>query len=105
MPYTHLSYGHIQDRRTRELFQRASDLLADVYTMLSSRPLERTKGGGCNLAATLVLLCIVDAVATHIYGWPIVSVFSDAKGTRYKVTVVALYWAVKRMVADLAATT
>lgn len=197
MPYSSIDYRHIVDPETRALFHRASDVLGDVYTMLSSRPLHRTKGGGCNLAATLVLLCIVDAIATHHYpklpagkrgdqrirfttlirdklpgwgaaarwtplnvaaellydefrnplthalgvdapsgnrpagyveptagpwgaiprkrigaidarrgwpeAWPIVGPYTDKSGTRHKLTVAGLYWAVKRMVADLAA--
>lgn len=197
MPYAKISTEHIADQRTRELFARASDYLADVYTMLSSRPLHRTKGGACNLSATLVLLCVVDAIATHVYPrepmsgdksqkqrfesliverlpwgsetagwmnkevaasvlylefrntlthalgvdapsefrihgfveptigiwgnvrpkriskvdarktwpdqWPILSVLTDERGTRDKLTVVALYWAMKKMMSDLTA--
>jgi hypothetical protein len=198
MPYARIAVAHIADARTRDLFRRADDFLADVYTMLSSRPLARTKGGGCNLTATLVLLCIVDAIATYVYPkvpvdgekdaqkrrftrllrdklpwgppkhgwvpktvaaavfylehrntlthalgtdrpskhrgsgwveptagiwgdirpqrigvvdarkswpeeWPALRVLTDGKGTRHKVTVAGLYWAVKKMVADLAA--
>jgi hypothetical protein len=198
MPYSRIPTNHIADRDTRKLFERADAFLADVYTMLSSRPLKRTNAGGCNLTATLVLLCIVDAIATHVYPrvpidgkknaqkrrftrllrdrlpwqperfgwvnksaaaemlylehrntlthalgtdrpskhrgagfveptagiwgdiqpqrignvdarkrwpkeWPVLSVLTDTKGTRHKITVAALYWAVKRMVADLAA--
>lgn len=197
MPYAQISVGHLAKGQTRELFARANDYLADVYTMLSSRPLHRTNGGGCNLTATLVLLCVVDAIATYIYPkqpmsgqsaqqtrfrkllverlpwgaeamgwmnkqdaatllylefrntlthalgvdqpsdlrkrgfveptvgiwgnvspkrignvdarktwpehWPVLSVLTDGRGTRQKLTVVALYWAIKRMVSDLAA--
>ncbi len=198
MPYAHIPSGHIADDQTRELFIRASDFLADVYTMLSSRPLQRTKGGACNLTATLVLLCVVDALAKYIYprtprsgkgsqqkrfarllvdklpwgleasgwmkkedaanllymefrntlthalgvdqpsdlrrgefveptvgiwgnvkpkrisnidarkswpeDWPVLTVLTDSRGTRDKLTVAALYWAIKRMVGELAAT-
>jgi hypothetical protein len=198
MPYAAIPTTHIKDADLREFFQRANDYLADVYSMLSSRPLARTKGGGCNLTATLVLLCVVDAIATHVWpktptsgkgaqqarfealimkelhwepqstvwmrkedaatllylecrntlthelgrdsrktfqqagfveptvgvwgnvrpkgrmssidarkkwpdAWPILSVLTDARGTRYKLTVVALYWAVKDMVSRMAA--
>ena len=198
VPYTRIATAHIVDADLRGLFERANDYLADVYSMLSSRPLKRTKGGGCNLTATLVLLCIVDALATHVWPktpatgkgaqgirfkhlvidklpwgpasagwmdkndaaellylecrntlthelgrdrarsfvklgfveptvgvwgnvrpknrigtvdartswpdkWPIVSVLTDSRGTRYKVTVVALYWAVKAMVRSMSA--
>lgn len=198
VPYARIATAHITDADLRGLFERANDYLADVYSMLSSRPLKRTKGGGCNLTATLVLLCIVDSLATHVWPktpvgnkgaqgtrfktllvqklrwgpasagwmdksdaaellylecrntlthelgrdtaksflnlgfveptvgvwgnvrpknrigsvdsrkswpdkWPIVSVLTDSKGTRYKVTVVALYWAVKDMVSNMAA--
>jgi hypothetical protein len=202
MPYTHIAFRHIADKPTSKLFERASDFLADVYTMLSDGPAkEKSEGGGhCNLTAPLVLFCIVDAIATehwpkeptgentqgprfthllreklpwgpghkgsgwvpkheavHVfygqfrntlthalgadreskhldYGfaeptsgpwgdipserrnigaidaltawpkeWPVLSVRTDDKGTRHKLTVVALYWAVKKMVAELAA--
>ena len=197
MPYAAISVEHIADSRTRLLFARANDYLADVYTMLSSRPLHRTKGGGCNLTATLVLLCVVDALATHVYpkkpisgkynqwkrfktlivdrlpwgkdatrwmnkedaanllyiefrntlthalgedapsefresgfveptvgiwgkvrpkhigkidarktwpdNWPVLDVLTDGRGTRNKLTVVALYWAIKTMVGEMAA--
>jgi len=198
VPYTRIATAHIVDADLRGLFERSNDYLADVYSMLSSRPLKRTKGGGCNLTATLVLLCIVDALATHVWPktpatgkgaqgirfkdlvvdklpwgsasagwmdkndaaellylecrntlthelgrdrtrsfvklgfveptvgvwgnvrpknrigtvdartswpdkWPIVSVLTDSRGTRYKVTVVALYWAVKAMVRSMSA--
>lgn len=194
MPYERIPTAHISDPLVRELFARADDFLADTYSMLSSRSLKRTKGGGCNLTATLVLLCILDATAKYVYPrkpknsqrkritklivdklpwgpesagwmrkedaaallylefrnplthalgrdkrspyrrsgfveptvgvwgsvlpkrmgsidarkkwperWPVLSVLSDASGTRDKLTVVALYWAVKSMVASLAA--
>ena len=197
MPYERIVTSHIADADLRGLFERANGYLADVYSMLSSRPLKRTRGGGCNLASTLVLLCIVDALATHVWPktptnskgaqgtrfksllinklpwgptsagwmdkndaaellylecrntlthelgrdtaksflkvgfaeptvgvwgnvrpknrigsidarkswpdkWPVVSALTDSGGTRYKVTVVALYWAVKSMVRDMA---
>ncbi len=196
MPYTPIPTSRIADAKTRDIFVRASDYLADVYSMLSSRPLNRTNGGACNLTATLVLLCIVDAMATYIYPkaprgrgsqgkrfqklivdkmrwgsetagwtrksqaaeilyremrntlthalgvdrptnlrekgfveptagvwgnitpkrigaidarkswpatWPVLSVLTDARGSRQKLTVAALYWHVKKMVDDLAA--
>ena len=198
MPYAPISVEHIANDQTRELFARSNDYLADVYTMLSSRPLHRTNGGGCNLTATLVLLCVVDALATYVYPkkpnsgkyaqqkrfkmllferlpwgqeaagwmnkenattllylefrntlthalgvdqpsslresgfveptvgiwgnvrpkrignidarktwpahWPVLSVLTDKRGTRDKLTVVALYWAIKTMVSELATT-
>lgn len=196
MPYAAISVEHISVIRSRNLFARANDFIADVYTMLSSRPLHRTNGGGCNLTATLVLLCVVDAMATHVYpktpssgehhqwkrfkklivdrlpwgqdatrwmnkekaanllylefrntlthalgedapsgfresgfveptvgiwgnvkpkrissidarktwpdDWPVLDVLTDGRGTRNKLTVVALYWAVKRMIGEMA---
>jgi hypothetical protein len=33
----------------------------------------------------------------------VLSVLTDAKGTRHEITVAALYWAVKKMVAGMAA--
>jgi len=198
MPYATIETAHISDANKKEIFDRANNYLADVYSMLSSRPLTRTRGGGCNLTATLVLLCVIDALATHVWPkapmtgrdaqairfssliaaklhwgpvsagwmpkddaakllylecrntlthelgrdkartflkagfaeptvgvwanirpkgrigivdarktwpdrWPTVSVLSDARGTRYKLTVAALYWAVKDLVKKMAA--
>ena len=67
MPYRRIKKSHIADEHTRKLFDRADAFIADVYSMLSSKPLKRTKAGGCNLTAPLVLLCVVDAIATHHY--------------------------------------
>jgi hypothetical protein len=194
MPYARIPFAHIKDPLKRELFNRADDFLADVYSMLGNHRLKRTGAGGCNLTATLVLMCVVDALAKYIYprkprnrqgprfkkliidrlpwgsdadGWmrkedaaelfyvefrnplthalgkdraskarrtgfveptagiwgnirtkrigavdarktwpancPVLTVLTDAGGTRDKLTVAALYWAVKSMVKDLAA--
>src|SRR5689334_22741312 len=92
MPYTRIKTAHIADANTKEMFDRANDYLADVYSMLSSRPLMRTKGGGCNLTATLVLLCIIDALATHV--WPKTpSSGKGAQGIRFAELITAkLHW-------------
>lgn len=67
VPYARIAFAHIRDPLKRELFNRADDFLADVYSMLAKHPLKRTGAGGCNLTATLVLMCIVDAMAKYIY--------------------------------------
>ena len=44
MPYTPIAYQNIADAQMEKLFHRANDLLADVYTMLSSRTAEPNEG-------------------------------------------------------------
>jgi hypothetical protein len=197
MPYERIPTAHIAAAGLRELFERADAYLADVYTMCSGHQLKRTKGGACLYPSTLVLLCVVDAMATYVWPrkptgrrgdqerrlvtlmeekllpwpkvagwtpmpdaahilyiemrntlthelgrdkasvfrqsgyaeptigfwgpvrptrmsfvdackkwpetWPILGPLQDGRGTRDKLTVVALYWAVKRMVKEMAA--
>jgi hypothetical protein len=47
---------------------------------------------------------VIDSRKSWPVEWPILSVLTDGRGTRHKLTVVALYWAVKKVVLDLAAT-
>ena len=46
----------------------------------------------------------IDARRSWPEAWPIVGPYTDKLGRRHKLTVAGLYWAVKKMVADLAAT-
>ena len=92
MPYATIETAHISDANKKEIFDRANNYLADVYSMLSSRPLTRTRGGGCNLTATLVLLCVIDALATHV--WPKAPMTGrDAQAIRFSSLIAAkLHW-------------
>jgi hypothetical protein len=67
MPYQRISWSHIADPEKKAIIHRADLLLGDVYTMCCKHPLKRTKAGGCNFSAVLVLVCIIDALAGHVY--------------------------------------
>lgn len=67
MPYQRIPSAHIADPQKRAIIHRADLLLGDVYTMCCKHPLDRTKAGGCNFSAALVLVCIIDALATYVY--------------------------------------
>lgn len=67
MPYQRIPTSHVPDPVVRAILHRADLLLGDVYTMCCKQPLKRTKAGGCQFSALLVLLCIIDALASHVY--------------------------------------
>ncbi len=68
MPYTHLSYENFQDRRLRKAFKHADMFLHDTYGMFKTLPPKDGDGGGGNFSIVLVLLCIIDGLATEV--WP-----------------------------------
>lgn len=67
MPYQRILWSHIADPEKRAIIHRADLLLGDVYTMCCKHPLKKTKAGGCNFSAALILVCIIDALATYVY--------------------------------------
>lgn len=68
MPYKRVPLTRAVPPAERKVLQHAEAMVADVYTMCSSHPLKRTKAGGCDFSAALVLTCVLDALASHIYG-------------------------------------
>jgi len=78
MPYHHVSVTRPTTKAEAKVFDHASAMLADVYTMCSGHQLKRTKGGGCNFSAALVLVCVLDALAGHIYA-PTMAIKSRTK--------------------------
>jgi hypothetical protein len=68
MSYVHLDYQALQDPRLRGVFHHADMYLFDVYGMFRRLPPEDRGGGGANFSIVLVLLCIVDGLATEV--WP-----------------------------------
>lgn len=67
MPYQRIHWSHIADPEKKAIIHRADLLLGDVYTMCCKHPLKKTKAGGCNFSAALILVCIIDALATYVY--------------------------------------
>ena len=66
MAYTPISYSHIKDDFLREeVFRRTNMFLSDVHTMLWTNP--PPNAGGCGWASVLVLLCVIDGMATYVY--------------------------------------
>jgi hypothetical protein len=80
MPYQRLVLTKPFTPPERKFFLHVDALLADVYTMASKHPLKRTKAGGCNFPAALVLTCILDALAKHIH--PATSTIKTKVGKR-----------------------
>ena len=64
MPYRPVNYQDIPDHHLKEVFARADLLLKDVYGMFKLPP--KLKGAGSGDWA-LVLVCIIDGIARHVY--------------------------------------
>jgi hypothetical protein len=67
MPYQHIAITRSVGKRERKILDHADAMLSDVYSMLEMHPLPPGKVGGCNFSALLVLVCLLDALAAHIY--------------------------------------
>ncbi|MGB8275454.1 MAG: hypothetical protein WCF16_09340 [Alphaproteobacteria bacterium] len=76
-----MEYDTIQDPKLKKLFHHADMLLFDVYGMFRSLPPAGGDGGGGNFSIVLVLLCIVDGLATE--AWPGRSLATE-QGRRFK---------------------
>lgn len=68
MSYAHLNYQDIQDKHLSEVFHHADMYLFDVYGMFRGLPPAGGDGGGGNFSITLVLLCVIDGLASEV--WP-----------------------------------
>jgi len=68
LPYKHLNWTSFEDAKLKEVFEHTEMYLFDVYGMLRTLPPSDRDGGGGNFAASLVLLCIIDGLATWV--WP-----------------------------------
>jgi hypothetical protein len=67
MSYRPIKYDRVANLAHREIFRRANMYIGDVYSMFNL-PLKGNRvGGGCNFAIALMLLCVVDGIATGIY--------------------------------------
>lgn len=60
----------MRDTGLRRILHHASAMLADVYSMLDVPRGPDAPGGGCNFAMGLVLVCILDGLATEV--WPVI---------------------------------
>lgn len=99
MPYQRIQWAHITDPNVKAIIHRADLLLGDVYTMCCKHPLKKTNAGGCQFSAVLVLLCIIDALATYVY--PATKSMQKRKGVqekRFKKLIrEQLYWPASSM--------
>jgi len=68
MTYAPLDFQSIENRELKKVFRHANAYLHDVYGMFRLLPPEDADGGGGNFSIVLVLLCIVDGLATEV--WP-----------------------------------
>lgn len=68
MPYTPLNYHSVRDPELKEVFEHADKYLYDVYGMFRRLPPEDGDGGKGQFSIVLVLLCVIDGLATDV--WP-----------------------------------
>jgi len=66
--YQHLPYSSLNNESKRQIFEHTDMLLHDVYGILRMLPPEDEDGGGGNFSVALILLCILDGLATSV--WP-----------------------------------
>lgn len=67
MPYNHLTYETIDDPELVDVFHDADMLFHDVYGMFKLPEAVNGDGGGCNFPIALVLLCVIDGLASEVY--------------------------------------
>jgi hypothetical protein len=67
MSYRPIEYGHISDEKTKMVFHRADLYLGDVYSMFNVPRKGPRRGGACNYAIVLTLMCVIDGIAGDIY--------------------------------------
>jgi hypothetical protein len=67
MSYRPIEYGHISDDKIRMVFHRADLYLGDVYSMFNVPRKGPRRGGACNYAIVLTLMCVIDGIAGDIY--------------------------------------
>lgn len=67
MPYRRITLTRTVSKRERKILDHADMMLSDVYSMLELHPRPLGTVGGCNFSALLVLVCLLDALAAHIY--------------------------------------
>lgn len=94
MAYAPIATEHIRDPEMRRAMRHASDLLADVYTMLNIGPTADTHGGKCNFSIGLVLACLIDGLATEI--WPIAPAGGRHQLERMEILMARMPWGHKR---------
>lgn len=66
MAYKKLALGKIQHTEIRDVIQHANNYLEDTYGMFYL-PIKGKGGGGCNFSIALVLLSVIDGIASEIY--------------------------------------
>lgn len=67
MGYRNIRYDHIGDPEMWKIFHRADLYIGDVYSMFYLPYRDWRRGGGCNYAIVLTLLCVVDGIARDVY--------------------------------------
>ena len=68
MAYTHIDFTSFEDRTLRKVFRHADMYLRDAYGMFRALPPADGDGGVGNFSIILVLLCVIDGLATEV--WP-----------------------------------
>jgi hypothetical protein len=90
MPYRPLDYKHISDPFLLDVFGRADLLLKDAYGMFALPPATLPGAGGGNWAIALVLVCIIDGIARHVFPTE-ATVRGQEKRFKYLIRI-KLYW-------------
>ena len=67
MGYRNIAYGHITHPVLNKVFRHADAFLYDCYGMFQLPVTGRAEGGACNFSIVLILLCVIDGIATEVY--------------------------------------